>query len=233
MTDPATVPDGAGTKHPMPFTRVELAVFAVEHGALQVLLGRRAEAPHAGRWALPGGVVRVDKDADLDAACRRVARERLQVALPGASQVVAVGGRSRDPRAAWTLSVVYRSMTRAQALQAVAGKRLTELSWQDAAALGGLTLAFDHAVLVQRAVQQLRAEVAALQFPAGLVDETFALSELQSASEIVLGHAIDKSGFRRRLDAAGVVEPVEGKFRSGPNRPAQVFRLRQGGASPR
>lgn len=211
--------------HPMPFTRIELAVFAVEQGALQVLLGRRAEAPHAGRWALPGGVVRVDRDADLDAACRRVARERLQVALPGATQVVAVGGRSRDPRATWTLSVVYRSMTRAQALQAVAGKRLTELSWQDTAAIGGLTLAFDHAVLVQRAVQQLRAEVAALQFPAGLMDEMFTLGELQTASEVVLGHSLDKSSFRRRLDAAGVVQAVPGEMRTGPNRPAQVFTL--------
>lgn len=211
--------------HPMPFTRIELAVFAVEQGALQVLLGRRAEAPHAGRWALPGGVVRVDQDADLNAACRRVARERLNVALPGPSQVVAVGGRSRDPRAAWTLSVLYRAMTRAQALQAVAGKRLTELSWQDAAAIGDLTLAFDHAVLVQRAVQQLRTEVAALQFPAGLMDETFTLGELQAASEAVLAHPLDKSSFRRRLDAAGVVEPVPGAMRTGPNRPAQVFRL--------
>ena len=35
--------------HPMPFTRLELAVFAVREGTLQVLLARRAEAPHAGR----------------------------------------------------------------------------------------------------------------------------------------------------------------------------------------
>ena len=44
--------------HEMPFVRIELAVFAVADGRLQVLLGRRAEAPHAGRWALPGGVLR-------------------------------------------------------------------------------------------------------------------------------------------------------------------------------
>lgn len=211
--------------HQMPFTRVELAVFAVEQGALQVLLGRRAEAPHAGRWALPGGVVQVDKDTDLDAACRRVARERLQVALPGATQVVAVGGRSRDPRATWTLSVLYRAMTRAQVLQAVAGKRLTELSWQDAAAIGDLTLAFDHATLVKRAVQQLRVEVAALRFPAGMLAEKFTLGELQAASEVVLGHSLDKSSFRRRLDAAGVVQTVPGEMRTGANRPAQMFRL--------
>jgi 8-oxo-dGTP diphosphatase len=225
MSDTATDIGPARPIHAMPFTRIELAVFCVEQGALQVLLGKRAEAPHAGRWALPGGVVRVDKDTDLDAACGRVTRERLQVAVPGAQQVVAVGGRSRDPRATWTLSVVYRAMVRPGRLQAVAGKRLDELLWTDAAAASGSTLAFDHAALLQRAVQQLREEVAVLQFPAGLVDDAFTLGELQAASEAVLGRALDKSSFRRRLDAAGVVGPVPGERRTGPNRPAQVFKL--------
>ena len=92
----------------MPFVRIELAVLSVMDGTLQVLLGRRAEAPLAGRWALPGGVLRIDRDADLDAACQRTARERLGIELPGAMQLAAVGGRSRDPRAPWTLSVIYR-----------------------------------------------------------------------------------------------------------------------------
>lgn len=224
MTDTATT-SRASALHEMPFTRVELAVFAVEEGRLQVLLGQRAEAPHAGRWALPGGVVRVDKDSDLDAACQRVARERLGAGLPDPQQVAAVGGRRRDPRAPWALSVVYRAMVRPGTLQAVAGKRLTELRWVDAAGATGATLAFDHAALLERAVVQLRHQVAALQFPAGLADETFTLGELQAFSEAVLGRPLDKSGFRRRLDAAGAVEPVPGAMRTGPNRPAQVFRL--------
>jgi hypothetical protein len=41
----------------------------------------------------------------------------------------------------------------------------------------------------------------------------------------VLAQALDKSSFRRRLDAAGVVEAVPGAMRTGPNRPAQVFRV--------
>jgi 8-oxo-dGTP diphosphatase len=225
MSDEVELPPGRPT-HPMPFTRVELAVFAVEAGQLQVLLGQRAEAPFKGRWALPGGVLRIDKDADLDAACQRVALERLGVALPGPSLVTAVGGRRRDPRAPWALSVVYRAMVRPAALGAVAGKRLAELRWRPAEEAVAAQLAFDHASLAQRAVEQLRSEVADLHFPTGLMDEGFTLGELQAASEAVLGKVLDKSSFRRRLDAAGVVEPVAGEMRAGPNRPAQVYRLR-------
>lgn len=224
MTEEIDVPAGR-PEHPMPFTRLELAAFAVDAGQLQVLLGQRAEAPHKGRWALPGGVLRIDKDADLDAACQRVAQERLGVALPQPRQVAVVGGRRRDPRAPWALSIVYRAMVRPDALGVVAGKRLTELRWRPAEEASTAPLAFDHAALVQRAVEQLRGEVAALQFPPGLVDPQFTLGELQAASEVVLGHPLDKSSFRRRLDAAGAVEPVQGAMRLGANRPAQVFRL--------
>ena len=68
--------------YPMPFVRVELAVLSIVEGSLAVLLGQRAQAPHAGQWALPGGVLRIDLDEDLEAAAQRVANERLGAPLP-------------------------------------------------------------------------------------------------------------------------------------------------------
>jgi len=56
----------------------------------------------------------------------------------------------------------------------------------------------------------------------------FTLSELQQIYEIVLGRALEKSAFRTRVLAAKLVEPVP-RFREGPNRPAQLYRLRQRG----
>lgn len=211
----------------MPFVRIELAVLGLADDALQVLLGRRTEAPHAGQWALPGGVLRIDQDADLDTACQRVATERLGLTLPAATQLLCVGGRGRDPRAPWALSVVYRCTILPQSLQATPGKRLAALKWVDAADTGDhAELAFDHGRLVGRAVQSLRADVADLRFPSGLLPPTFTLGELQRSAEIILGRALDKSSFRRRLDAAGCVEPVAGELRTGSFRPAQLYRLR-------
>ena len=59
--------------YPMPFTRIELVVLSVVDDGLAVLLGKREQAPYIGKWALPGGVVRIDLDADLDASAQRVA----------------------------------------------------------------------------------------------------------------------------------------------------------------
>jgi ADP-ribose pyrophosphatase YjhB (NUDIX family) len=213
----------------MPFVRIELAVLAVQGDTLQVLLGCRAEAPYAGRWALPGGVLRIDLDDSQDAACQRTARERLGVELPGAKQLEAVGGRSRDPRAPWALSVVYRCTTLPSGLTTSPGKRMDELKWVAAlAAAADARLAFDHAQLIGRAVASLQEEVDALSFPNGLIAEPFTLADLQATSQAVLGERrkLDKSSFRRRIDNAGCVEAVDGEVRAGAFRPAQLFRLR-------
>jgi ADP-ribose pyrophosphatase YjhB (NUDIX family) len=211
----------------MPFVRIELVVLTVHEGVLQVLLGRRAEAPYAGRWALPGGVLRIDLDDNLDAACMRVARERLGLELPSATQLCAVGGRSRDPRAPWALSVIYRCTTAPGLLVATPGKRMAELKWAggfDASA--DAKLAFDHSDLIHAAVGALQSEVEALRFSPGLITEPFTLGDLQATAEAVLGRALDKSSFRRRIDAGERVEPVGEERRTGPFRPAQLFRLR-------
>ena len=210
----------------MPFVRVELAAFGVVEGRLAVLLIKRRESPHAGRWALPGGVLRIDLDADLDAAAQRVARERLQVALPYLRQQLAVGGKQRDERAPWALSVVYRAMVSPEALAATPGKRVDELRWTPVDEVGPDSLAFDHGTLVAQAAQSLREEVEDLRLPTGLVPASFVLSELQALCEAVLGRPLDKVSFRRRLAQRELVEPVEGELQSGvAHRPAQVYRL--------
>ena len=216
--------------HPMPFVRIELAVLSVLDGALHVLLGKRTGEPYSGQWALPGGVLRIDLDADLEAAAFRIASERLETQLPSVTQLCAVGGQLRDPRAPWALSVVYRSMLAAEQLQATPGKRLDALRWvpTDVAEKDD-HLAFDHAELIGNAARETRAEFDNLQFPAGFLADTFTLSELQEVSEAVLGRHLDKSSFRRRLSDRGCLQEVPGEMRTGTFRPAQLYALSRRG----
>ena len=214
--------------HPMPFTRLEVTVLSIVDGALQVLLVRRAEEPHKGKWALPGGVLRIDKDASLDEAALRVARERLGVEVPFLRQLCAVGGPARDKRAPWALSVVYRALVPVERFAPSAGKRIDAVAWRPVEdASGDKALAFDHAELVAKAVAATRAEVDSLDLPFGFRPAEFTLGELQATCEQLLGRRLDKSSFRRRLADRGLLEPVEGAVRGGPFRPAQLFRMRR------
>lgn len=218
-------------QHAMPFVRLELVVLSVIDGQLSVLLARRQEAPYAKRWALPGGVLRIDLDPSLDAAAQRVAQERLGLELPFLRQLVAVGGTSRDPRAPWALSVVYRALVPATAFDPQPGKRIEALRWCAAdEAAADRQLAFDHAGLIQQAVRVTRDEVLGLNLPHGFVPAEFTLGELQGLCESILGYRIDKVTFRRRLDQRKLVEPLTGSMRAGAaHRPAQLYRLELGG----
>lgn len=217
----------SGIKYPMPFTRVELVVMSVVDGQLAVLLGKRLQAPHQGLWALPGGVLRIDLDDDLPAAAQRIARERLGIALPFLRHLTAVGGKSRDSRAPWALSIAFRAMLPLESIDPKAGKRLAALKWVpvDAAMLDA-SLAFDHRDLIETAVAVTRREIDDLNLPFGFLPEKFTLGELQACCEILLGRRLDKSSFRRRLDDRDLLVAVDGEMRTGAFRPAQLFEKR-------
>lgn len=214
-----------GPQHPMPFTRTELAVMSVVDGNLVVLLGQRAQAPHQGKWALPGGVLRIDLDIDLEAAVQRVADERLGVTLPYLRQLQAVGGKTRDARAPWALSIAYRALIPVEAIDPQAGKRLDAIQWRSVdTAMADATLAFDHADLIRLATEATRSEIERLELPFGFLPEKFTLGELQACCEAILGRRLDKSSFRRRLDERNLLEAVSGEMRTGAFRPAQLYR---------
>jgi ADP-ribose pyrophosphatase YjhB (NUDIX family) len=211
--------------YPMPFMRIEIAVMSIVDGALAVLLGKRTQVPYAGRWALPGGVVRIDLDADLEAAAQRVAGERLGTALPFLRQQCAVGGATRDPRAPWALSLVYRALIPIEAIDPKAGKRLEVLRWLPVSeAMADEGLAFDHSQIIQQAVEATRAEIERLDLPFGFLPTLFTLGELQATCEAILGRRLDKSSFRRRINERKLVEPVPGELKTGAFRPAQLYR---------
>lgn len=193
---------------------------------LEVLLGRREQAPERGKWALPGGVLRIDLDDDLEGAAQRVAMERIGAHVPYLHLQAATGGKGRDPRSPWTLSIAYRGLVRADDLHASPGKRVAALRWTSADHAATADLAFDHASLIGAAVADVREEVEELDLPFEMLPQAFTLAELQRACELILSRPLDKSSFRRRLADRDCVEPVVGEFTTAAHRPAQVYRAK-------
>ena len=64
--------------------------------------------------------------------------------------------------------------------------------------------------------------------PLHLLPERFTLTELQRNCEAILGHSLDKSAFRRRLKASHYIVELADEFARGAQRPAQLYRARDG-----
>src|SRR5215471_15153944 len=90
-----------------PSVTVDLVLLSVRDGALHALLMRRSQPPAEGKWALPGGFVRMDES--LDAAARRVLHEKARIAAAFLEQLYTFGAVDRDPRTR-VITVAYYAL---------------------------------------------------------------------------------------------------------------------------
>ena len=200
---------------------VDVVLLTLRDAALSVLLQRRERDPFAGALALPGGYVRPEEDADATQAAARVLRDKAGITSPYLEQLATFSGRKRDPRG-WSLSVVYYALLPLDAVP-VDGDH-TVLAPVDKLP----RLPFDHAAIVEQALDRVRTKSQYSSLPVYLCGERFTLPQLQAVYEAVLGEPINKVSFRRKVDELGMLEPIEGALSSGgAHRPAQLYRLRK------
>src|SRR5262249_58402349 len=83
-------------QYPRAALTVDCVVFGFDASELKVLLIERGRPPFKGRWALPGGFVRVDET--LDAAARRELQEESGLTNVFLEQLYTFGAVNRDPR---------------------------------------------------------------------------------------------------------------------------------------
>jgi 8-oxo-dGTP diphosphatase len=206
--------------YPRPSVTVDVIIFTLREGDLQVLLIKRRNPPFEGMWAIPGGFV--DIGESLEEAALRELEEETGVRDVYLEQLYTFGDVGRDPRGR-VITVAYFALVPASSIDPHAGSDAAEARWWSAYDLP--SLAFDHKDILAYALQRLRykLEYSAVGFE--LLPETFTLSELQAAYEIVLGEKLDKRNFRRKILSAEVIEET-GMVRGGEGRPAKLYHFR-------
>lgn len=210
----------APNEYPRLMVTVDVVIFTLRENDLQVLLIRRRNPPFAGMWAIPGGFV--DIDESLETAALRELEEETGVRDVYLEQFHTFGDPGRDPRGR-TITVAYLALVRADQIQPRAGDDAAEACWWPTRALP--PLAFDHDRILARALEHLRHKLECPAVVAGLLPETFTLSELQAAYERILGEKLDRRAFRRKVLAAGVLQETGG-YRRVDGRPAKLYRIR-------
>jgi 8-oxo-dGTP diphosphatase len=212
---------------------VDIVVFTIVDAELRVLLARRGGHPDKGKWALPGGFVRVGasrkaQGEDLDEAAERELLEetglRSKVYL---EQLHAFGKPGRDPRMR-VISVAYYALVRPTLVPLVrAGGDVDRVRWFAVAEASRLDLAFDHADILTLALARARERIDASPIAFELVPDTFSIPELRAVHEAVKGHPLDPGNFRKRffrMVEDGYLEPAPGK-RITASKPARVYRF--------
>jgi 8-oxo-dGTP diphosphatase len=219
-----------------PSVAVDLVLMSVVEDRPAVLLGRRAEHPHLGKWALPGGFVGVDES--LDAAARRVLAVKAHMDSAWVEQLYTFGAVDRDPRTR-VISIAYFALLPAErfaaALKASPDLALARLVVPWSGEAGGpveawdddgtpLPLAFDHDEMLGLAIRRLRGKLDYSDVAFALLPDLFTLRDLQAVHEAILGTRLNKPAFRRRLLDRGRLEPTGERETGASFRPAELYR---------
>ncbi|MBV7540020.1 NUDIX hydrolase [Acidovorax sp. sic0104] len=199
---------------------VDVVLLTLEQGQLKVALVRRERAPFAQALALPGGYIHAQDDVDTQASAARVLRDKAGLDSPYLEQLATFSGAVRDPRG-WSVAVAYCALVPPETLAQAEGR--VPLVAVDALP----PLPFDHRQIIDTAVQRVRSKSQYSSLPVHLCAEPFTLPQLQAVYEAVLGEAINKVSFRRKMDELAMLEPVHGALQTGgAHRPAQLYRVR-------
>lgn len=201
----------------------------LDAGKLKLLLierGREGE-PFYGCWALPGGFLNPEgpkADKTLDECVLRELREETGLRLAFLEQLYTFGDLGRDPRGR-VVTVAYWGIVRPQAVEVAPADDAKNLQWFDVDALPGL--AFDHAKIIEVAIQRLRSKLRWQPVGVWLLPEQFTLPELQRVYEIILGRQLNSGAFTRKIAhhiKRGVLVPTGQKRKPVAGRPAALYR---------
>jgi 8-oxo-dGTP diphosphatase len=209
-------------RHPHPAVAVDIAIFTVREGHLEVLLIERGVEPYKGAWSLPGGFVRISED--LPSAAARELKEETGIGGAYLRQVGAFGDPERDPRER-VISVAYFAILSSDVITIKAGTDAAAARWWPFSELP--PLGFDHKEIIASAHQALVNELPNSSVAFQFLGEEFTLSELQRVHEAIRGEGLDKRNFRKWVAALGAVRATGRLRRAGPHRPAELYRLRR------
>ena len=199
---------------------VDIVLFTIQERRLQVLLIRRLIAPYQNRYAIPGGFVL--ENESLGEAALRELREEAGVRNVYLEQLYTFGEPGRDPRGRMITVAYYALAPKSQSV--VAGSDAADAAWFPVGELP--LLAFDHAKIVEYALERLRNKLDYTNVGFGLLPEKFTLSDLQLVHEAILGEDLDKRNFRRKIQQKGIVKPLKEWQETG-RKPAQLFSFKK------
>jgi 8-oxo-dGTP diphosphatase len=201
-----------------PALAVDCVLFGLDDEDLKVLLIRRGIDPFQGRWALPGGFVHIDET--VDDAARRELREEAGVERVYLEQLYTFGDLGRDPRER-VVSVAYYALALLSAHTVKADTDAREAAWF---AVDDLPrLAFDHDVIVDKAIERLRGKVRYSPIGFELLPRKFTLSQLQRVYEKILGDPLDKRNFRKKALATGLLIELDEVEQDVAHRAARLY----------
>jgi len=180
--------------YPRPAVTTDCIVFGFDKGDLKVLLVERGIKPYQGQWALPGGFLAMEENADNCA--RRILEGETGLEKIFMEQLYTFTQPDRDPRYR-VISIAYYALVKLVDYNPMAGENTNNVKWFSLEEVP--ELAFDHRAILEKALERLKGKIKYQPIGFELLPEQFTMPELHQLYETVLGISLDRRNFRKKM----------------------------------
>jgi len=199
---------------------VDVVILTLENDELKVLLVKRSNEPFKGRWAIPGGFIRLSEN--LDKAALRVLKEKTNVQNIYLEQLYTFGDPLRYPNAR-VITCGYFALIRSDdiILTQKNDETVSEVQWHSVKKLP--SLAFDHKEIIEYSLKRTRERLELCPIAFQLLSQKFTLTELQKSYELILGTKLDKRNFRKKMLSSDILKELDEYTKNSSKRPARLY----------
>lgn len=208
-------------KYEKPSVTVDIVIFTIQNNDLKVLLVKRDIEPFKGKWAIPGGFVRMEES--LEEAAKRELQEETGVKNVYLEQLYSFGDPKRDPRGR-VITVSYIALVNSENIKLEAATDVSEAQWFSVKKLP--SVAFDHKKILDYALQRLKWKFEYTTVAFSMLPKEFTISQVQNIYEIVFNKEFDKRNFAKKLLAIDILDE-EGIKKDVSHRPPMLYSLKK------
>ena len=227
--------------HPALTTDAVVFGFDKEDGSLQVLLIKRGKAKPGetpafeGYWALPGGFIQKDEPTDecvhrelFEESSMRLFNNDKGIQPEFIEQLKTYSARGRDPRE-FVVTVAYYALVKKDKYIIKGGDDAAEAKWFSIDEIPYLKLAFDHAQIIQDAIDRLRERIHFEPIGFNLLDKEFTMPQLQNIYIAILNPPEDdntirdRRNFPKKMLKLGYIRETGKKVTGNPYRSPKLY----------
>ncbi|SJN37724.1 NUDIX domain-containing protein [Sphingobacterium sp. JB170] len=202
---------------------IDCVIYSFTEGKLHVLLNERNEYPYKDWWALPGFFV--EKDEEMEDAVKRILYEHTGLKDIFMEQLGAFAGVKRHPQGR-IMTVAFSTIVKYNDVKSKIKPTTTYMRQARWFPIDQLPeLAFDHAQIIQKSLQNLKYSLNYSTAIYELLPEKFTLTQLQQVYEAVLGSALDKRNFRKKIANTGFLKELPEVQKGVSYRAARLYKF--------
>ena len=205
-------------KYPRPSVTTDCVIFGFDGKKLNILLVERGIEPFKGQWAFPGGFLKMDESAEEGAL--RELREETGLKEAYIRQFYTFSAPNRDPRER-VVTIAYYALVKMQEVKG--GDDAAKAEWF---ALDNVPkLAFDHELILRKAIKELRKQIHFEPIGFELLPEKFTIKELQLLYEAILNVKFDRRNFYNKMKHLGILTQLDETVFNSPKKESFLFKF--------